>query len=230
MQYSDLLNLPILSLDTVFKKLMESVSEGSKERLELPLITIYNHAGNSFSGHLVQYNASEGLLILAEIADAEVSLQYISTSGIQNLQVHRSSRYLWTLSDGNVASFLEENQAPSNLELKALVQKKAELISQEVKSSIQLILDHDQEHSALTRYQFKMIIELLSDTILEVCKDPMGLEALSESVSSIQLGIAKESESVVLEGEKLSVLIPFKNPNKPDINLNKLQTKIESLL
>ena len=230
MQYSDLLNLPTLSLDTVFKKLMESVSEGSKERSELPLVTIYNHAGNSFSGHLVKYNANEGLLILAEIVDAEVSLQYISTSGIQNLHIHRSSKYLWTLSDGDITFFLEKNQAPSNLELKALVQKKAELISQEAKSPLQIILAQEQEHTALTRYQFKMIVELLSDTIVGICKDPMGLEALSESVSSIQLAIAKESESIELEEKKLSIHVPFKNPNKPDINQNKLQTKIESLL
>ncbi|WPR75263.1 hypothetical protein [Algoriphagus sp. NG3] len=230
MEYSDLLNLPVLSLDSVFKKLVESVNESPKERSELPLVTVYNHAGNSFSGHLVKYNANEGLLILAEIVDAEVSLQYISTAGIQNLQVHRSSRYLWTLSDGNLAFFLEENQAPSNLELKALVQKKAELISQIAKSPIQLILHQEQEHTALSRYQFKVIVELLSDAIVELCKDPLGIEALSESVSSIQLGISEDSESAVLEGEKLLISIPFKNPNKPDIHQNKLQTLIESLL
>ena len=230
MQYSDLLNLPVLSLDSVFKKLVESVSESPKERSELPLVTVYNHAGNSFSGHLVKYNANEGLLILAEIVDAEVSLQYISTAGIQNLQIHRSSRYLWTLSDGNLAFFLEENQAPSNLELKALVQRKAELISQKAKSLLQIILTKEQDYTALERFQLKAILELMADTIVEICKDPLGMEALSESVSSIQLGIAKESENIGLEEKKLSIQISFKNPNKPNINQDKLQTLIEALL
>ncbi|MDR7128820.1 hypothetical protein J2X69_001152 [Algoriphagus sp. 4150] len=209
---------------------MESVSESPKERPELPLVTIYNHTGNSFYGNLLKYNATEGLLILAEIENSEVSLQYISTAGIQNLRIHQSSKYLWTLSDGNLAFFLENNQAPSNLELKALVQKKSELLSQEANKPIRLNLDQGQELTALNRFQFKVIIELLTDAILEICKDPLGKEALSESISTVQIGIAKESESIKLEGGKLLIQIPFKNPNKPDINQNKLQTIIESLL
>ncbi|MFD2037584.1 hypothetical protein ACFSKL_22510 [Belliella marina] len=226
MKYSDLLNLPILSLDMVFKKLMESITESQ----ELPSITIYNHAGNSFSGHLVKYNPNEGLLILAEIVDAEVSLQYISTAGIQNLNIHQSSKYLWALSDGNLAFFLENNQAPSNLELKALVQEKVSLLSQEAKTPLQITLEQSPEHTALERFQLKAILELMADTIVEICKDPLGMEALSEGVDTIQIGIAKESENIVLEGRKLSIYIPFKNPNKPDTIQNKLQTKIESLL
>ena len=226
MKYSDLLNLPILSLDMVFKKLMESITESQ----ELPSISIYNHAGNSFSGYLVKYNANEGLLILAEIIDTEVSLQYISTAGIQNVHIHQSSKYLWALSDGHLAFFLENNQSPSNLELKALVQEKIGILSKVAKTPFQIILDQSPENNALERFQLKANLELIADTLVEICKDPLGMEALSESIGSIQIGIAKESENIVLKERKLSIYIPFKNPNKPDINQNKLQTKIESLL
>ncbi|PTB92763.1 hypothetical protein C9994_13655, partial [Marivirga lumbricoides] len=104
MDFNKLLQLKADSPQNVLKKLYEhSKNEEDKEKPILPQLTLMLSRGVLISGFLLDYNISNGEILLGQLHEGMPELKYCNSASVMSLELHNTKPFMYLLSDGKIA-------------------------------------------------------------------------------------------------------------------------------
>lgn len=200
MNLTTLLKLKANSPEKILKKLIEQVKlEQAKPKPNLPHITIGLHGGTLLSGFLLDYNLDNEEVLLGNFYEGKPELKFCNCRNVLSVELHNSTDWLYSLSEGALEFIPNPADTPPSLELKRIINSTAAELSTIAGHEIQLTFDVSEVKEPMQQYTAKLLMKTVAEVIEKISDHVLGKEALQESVSQIQLELGEEKKVKLLD-------------------------------
>jgi len=234
MNYKSLLKLKAKTPHEILSELSSQLEfEKAKDQPSLPRVALYR-GSTYWEGFLINYSEQQQLLLLGIIDGHTVNLKYIDSSVLSAVEVLNAKPLLYTISDGEMEEILDEQMVPSKLQIKAELKKTREMLSGIVGNKLTLEIDFEinekSEKKVLSeRMLWPYALDCFASAIKQLCEDPLGKEALCDSVQNIVLKPGNKTV-VSINAETLTIVFDLAKGGKRIGTAKALQETIEENL
>ncbi|MBL3657925.1 hypothetical protein [Fulvivirga sediminis] len=234
MELKALLSLQAKKPMEILKHANEWVKEEKNKENPQPPFLVIRTAHSYSEGWLLNYDESEGVVLLGSMDGRKVDLKYLYAGAIESLELPSAQGWLFKLSDGENEEFLDESSAPSKLQITSHSKKVSDVLSELLAKNLSIKVDTEGAHGEeamkpVMRMLWMGIIDKIKTVIATISEEEMGKEALQENVSEVLL-VASEDNAISLESGTLKLTMDMRKGAKGIWSNDVMQEKIEEKL